>query len=178
MNDEQWNVYYKKEKPDGIGDWSFKNFEVVMFLLAVVTGMPNTSRMLYQNFRVRKQGLRTFEDVLKRINIVYKKDEDEWYIFEEPSANFPKTNVLHTKKKDEDLSSKVEHEIQGEKVNNIILYNMQMEFLNFIKWLMNWKDSQITREAWLSMDIDQLRYWDPFVSRYSFRVDPPILDES
>ncbi|HNK57134.1 MAG TPA: hypothetical protein PLL86_13020, partial [Leptospiraceae bacterium] len=45
-------------------------------------------------------------------------------------------------------------------------YNMEIELLQFTKWL----DRE--KRNWFEVDLDQLRYWDPVVSRYSFRVEP------
>jgi hypothetical protein len=171
MNDEQWNVYYKKEKPNSNHLWSFKNFEVVMFLLSIITGMPGTSRMIFQNFRIKKEKHLTLQDVLEKIGVVFNHDENQWYIFKDPVSELPITHTLNFLKENTTVS-----EFQKEYIDNIIIYHMQMEFLNFTKWLSNWKDVQITMADWLSMDTSQLRYWDPYVSRYSFQVDPPIIE--
>ena len=45
-------------------------------------------------------------------------------------------------------------------------YNMEVELLQFTKWL----DRE--KRNWFEVDLDQLRYWDSVVSRYSFRVEP------
>jgi hypothetical protein len=46
--------------------------------------------------------------------------------------------------------------------------NMQLELQIFTKWL----DANADKRDWMSTDIEQLRYWDPIVSKYSFRVEP------
>ncbi len=171
MNDEQWKVYYKKEKPNSNYQWSLKNFEVVMFLLSIITGMPGTSRMIFQNFRIKKEKHLTLQDILEKIGVVYNDSENQWYIFKDPASELPITHTLNLLKENTTVT-----QFQKEYTDNIIIYHMQMEFLNFTKWLSNWKDTLITMEDWLKMDTSQLRYWDPYISRYSFQVDPPIVE--
>lgn len=176
MNDAQWHVYYSYFSPsDNNQKWSFRNFEIVMFLLAIITGLPTISRLFFQTFRLNQGDLHSLQDVLARINIIYK---EEWYIFDEPASTLPRSISISFKNENQTSnpgpnqpSGFTEQIISGQNPN-IVLNNMQLEFLNFCHWLENWQDVNISRQNWLELSTTQLKYWDPYVSRYSFRIDP------
>ncbi|MEM7183268.1 MAG: hypothetical protein AAF518_20315 [Spirochaetota bacterium] len=176
MSELQWEVYYTQTAPrKEILAWKFRNFEVVMFLLAVITGLPTISKLFFQTFRLAQENLRTLEDILAKINVIYK---NEWYIFDEPASSLPRSIKISMQAERQRLQGNLvvpddaEEDILFGQNPNVVLNNMQIEFLNFTRWLDNWQNSEIKREDWLALNIRQIKYWDPYVSRYSFRIDP------
>lgn len=164
MNDSQWEVYYQKISPDLTKQWSFRNFEVVMFLLAIVTGMPNSSRLFFQSFRDQKRTSNNLNNILESMNVVYSSKDNLWTLFDQPHTSIPE--IIKLSVNNPSLAS--------EKLQNATIYNMQLEILNFVKWLEEWNEPGITKDDWLKMDINQILYWEPYVSRYSFRIDPQL----
>ena len=177
MSQFQWEVYYTKEAPrKDSSRWQLRNFEIVMFLLAVITGLPTISKLFFQTFRLPQTSMKTLEDVLAKVNVVYKNAE--WYIFDEPASALPRSIKISMQAERQRLQGNlvipenIEEDILFGQNPNIVLNNMQIEFLNFTRWLDNWQHAEIKREDWLALNVSQLKYWDPYVSRYSFRIDP------
>ncbi len=161
LSDLQWRIYYEKVHPktgekDAVG--TIRNFQAVMFLLAVITGLPATSRILFRTLRTKT--LRTLGELFEQMDV--RKKNDKWYILGSPA------DEISIKKKivDHGLTDVMPKQEVADLNLEINKYNMEMELLQFTKWL----DRE--KRDWFVVDLDQLRYWDPVVSRYSFRVEP------
>ena len=91
-----------------------------------------------------------------------RKIENKWYILGNPA------DEISIKKKlvDKGLTDIMHNQDNLELSPDINKYNMEVELLQFTKWL----DRE--KRNWFEVDLDQLRYWDSVVSRYSFRVEP------
>ncbi|HNN81840.1 MAG TPA: P-loop NTPase fold protein, partial [Leptospiraceae bacterium] len=161
LSDLQWRIYYEKVHPktgekDAVG--TIRNFQAVMLLLGIITGLPATSRILFRTLRTKT--LRTLGELFEQIDV--RKKDDKWYILGTPAEE------ISIKKKlvDRGLTA-VTQNTDSKPINvEVNRYNMEIELLQFTKWL----DRE--KRNWFEVDLDQLRYWDPVVSRYSFRVEP------
>ena len=161
LSDLQWRIYYEKVHPktgekDAVG--TIRNFQAVMLLLAVITGLPATSRILFRTLRTKT--LRTLGELFEQIDV--KKRDDKWYILGSPADEISIKRKMVERGLTDILPKKEISDLNLE-VNK---YNMEIELLQFTKWL----DRE--KRNWFEVDLDQLRYWDPVVSRYSFRVEP------
>lgn len=161
LSDLQWMIYYEKVHPftgekDGAG--SIRNYQAVMFLLAVITGLPATSRVFFRTLRTRT--LKTLGELFNEIDV--KKVDGKWFIIGTPAEELS----IRRKIAERDLPELNNQKPAVLTSNDINKYYMQMELLQFTKWL----DRE--KRDWDSVDLEQLRYWDPVVSRYSFRVEP------
>ncbi|HRG73232.1 MAG TPA: P-loop NTPase fold protein [Leptospiraceae bacterium] len=161
LSDLQWRIYYEKVHPktgekDAVG--TIRNFQAVMFLLAVITGLPATSRILFRTLRTKT--LRTLGELFEQMDV--KKKDDKWYILGSPADEISIKRKM-VERGLTDILPKTEITDLNLEVNK---YNMEIELLQFTKWL----DRE--KRNWFEVDLDQLRYWDPVVSRYSFRVEP------
>ncbi|MCB1175939.1 MAG: hypothetical protein KDK36_00015, partial [Leptospiraceae bacterium] len=157
LSELQWQIYFDKIHPkNGLKDEKniLRNFQSVMFLLAVITGMPSTSRIFFKSLRSKTNN--TIYELLDSIN-VKRKPDGTWTIFGETMDS-----ITSTKKASE------QKQIDDEENNEIHNLNMQIEIMQFLKWL----EFNRPKKDWGIVDIDQLRYWDPIVSKYSFRVEP------
>ncbi|MBK8394122.1 MAG: protein kinase [Leptospiraceae bacterium] len=158
LSDLQWRIYYEKVHPKtGLKDarGTIRNYQSVMFLLAVITGLPATSRIFFRTLRTKT--LQTLGELFEQIDV--RKVNNVWYILGVPA------DELSIKKKILEKGLPLETK-KAESNSDINKYNMEMELLQFTKWL----DRE--KRNWFEVDLDQLRYWDPVVSRYSFRVEP------
>ncbi|HNE09007.1 MAG TPA: P-loop NTPase fold protein [Leptospiraceae bacterium] len=161
LSDLQWRIYYEKVHPktgekDAVG--TIRNFQAVMLLLGIITGLPATSRILFRTLRTKT--LRTLGELFEQIDV--RKKDDKWYILGTPAEE------ISIKKKlvDRGLTA-VTQNTDSKPINvEVNRYNMEIELLQFTKWL----DRE--KRNWFEVDLDQLRYWDPVASRYSFRVEP------
>lgn len=161
LSDLQWRIYYEKVHPktgekDAVG--TIRNYQAVMLLLGIITGLPATSRILFRTLRTKT--LKTLGELFEQIDV--RKKEDKWYILGIPAEE------ISIKKKLVDRGLTAVSQNADPKALNLEInrYNMEIELLQFTKWL----DRE--KRNWFEVDLDQLRYWDPVVSRYSFRVEP------
>lgn len=161
LSDLQWRIYFEKVHPktgekDALG--TIRNYQAVMFLLAVITGLPATSRILFRTLRTKT--LKTLGELFEQIDVI--KKEDKWFILGSPADEISIKKKL-VERGLTDIMPKQEVADLNIEINK---YNMELELLQFTKWL----DRE--KRDWFTVDLDQLRYWDPVVSRYSFRVEP------
>lgn len=161
LSDLQWRIYFEKVHPktgekDAIG--TIRNYQAVMFLLAVITGLPATSRILFRTLRTKT--LKTLGELFEQIDVI--KKDDKWFILGSPADEISIKKKL-VERGLTDIMPKQEVADLNIEINK---YNMELELLQFTKWL----DRE--KRDWFVVDLDQLRYWDPVVSRYSFRVEP------
>jgi len=161
LSDLQWRIYYEKVNPktgekDSIG--TIRNYQAVMFLLGVITGLPATSRIFFRTLRTKT--LKNLGELFLQIDV--RKVENKWYILGMPADEIS----IRKKLVDKGLTDITHNQDTLELSQDINKYNMEVELLQFTKWL----DRE--KRNWFEVDLDQLRYWDSVVSRYSFRVEP------
>jgi serine/threonine protein kinase len=159
LSDLQWQIYYEKIHPrtgnkEELG--IVRNYQVVMLLLAVITGLPSTSRMFFKALRTKT--LKTLNDLLEAINV--KKVDGKWFLF---GISSDEISVIKTK-----IDNEVVQEKELDRDFEVHKFNMQVELLQLTKWL----DVNLGIKNWVETDLEQFRYWDPIVSKYSFRVEP------
>jgi hypothetical protein len=159
LSDLQWQIYFEKIHPKtGLKEEKgiVRNYQTVMILLAVITGLPSTSRIFFKALRTKS--LRTLNDLLEAIDV--KRINGKWFLF---GVSSDEITIIKRAVKTEEFSDK---EINGNiEINR---FNMQVELLQFTKWM----DVNIGVKDWGEADLEQFRYWDPIVSKYSFRVEP------
>lgn len=165
LNELQWSIYFTDIHPK-TGQKNTKgtvqNYQAVMFLLALITGMPSASRLFFRTLRA--QSVADIRELLNRID-VKKDEEDGWKIF----GVYANKLTLEKQIEQENVGLKDENSINVD--SEIQLYNMQLELRQFTNWL-----DELGSIVWMDVDMEQLRYWDPYVSRYSFRVEPVDIE--
>ena len=160
LTELQWSVYFTDIHPKtgrrGL-QGTVQNYQAVMFLLALITGMPSASRLFFRTLRTQTVG--SMIELLNKIDVT--KEDNDWKIFGIPAKQLTQKKQVDKKASplNENSTTNVDSEIQ--------LYNMQLELRQFINWL-----DELGSVIWMDVDLEQLRYWDPYVSRYSFRIEP------
>lgn len=130
LSDLQWRIYYEKVHPktgekDAVG--TIRNFQAVMLLLAVITGLPATSRILFRTLRTKT--LRTLGELFEQMDV--KKKNDKWYILGSPADEISIKRKM-VERGLTDILPKTEITDLNLEVNK---YNMEIELLQFTKWL-------------------------------------------
>ncbi|MDX1961281.1 MAG: P-loop NTPase fold protein [Leptospiraceae bacterium] len=159
LSDLQWQIYFEKIHPKtGLKEEAgiVRNYQTVMILLAVITGLPSTSRIFFKALRTKS--LMTLNDLLNAIDV--KKVDGKWFLF---GVSSDEITIIKRQVKNEEFLDKAS--TGSFEINR---FNMQVELLQFTKWL----DVNAGIKDWGSADLEQFRYWDPIVSKYSFRVEP------
>ncbi|MCB1159167.1 MAG: hypothetical protein KDK45_16825 [Leptospiraceae bacterium] len=152
----QWEVYFLDINPvTGYSgrEGTVRNFEVVMFLLAVITGLPYTSRVFFRTLKLSEKD--NLKDLLEKIGVI--KTEKSW-------------DILGVKREEVLFSGNKITNSPGNK--NPDFLSLQAEFIHLTSWL-----DKNANQKWMNLELDQLRYWEPHVSRYSFRVEPIMFGD-
>ena len=120
LSDLQWKIYYEKVNPkpgekDAIG--TIRNYQAVMFLLGVITGLPATSRIFFRTLRTKT--LKNLGELFEQIDV--RKIENKWYILGNPA------DEISIKKKlvDKGLTDIMHNQDNLELSPDINKYNME-----------------------------------------------------
>jgi hypothetical protein len=144
LEEEKWNVYYHSSpSPDRRNIWNLENYKIVMFLQAMITGLPTLSPFFFQELRDSDISKKNLQQLLE---IIRKKIKKQKIDSEEEIENRTEiTSPIHKKKMEKELGD-LERWMQDRKIKD--------------------------KESWDELYINQIKFWDFAVSRYSFRIDP------
>ncbi|MCB1179060.1 MAG: hypothetical protein KDK36_15855, partial [Leptospiraceae bacterium] len=156
LEDSKWNVYYYNSPSfEKKNIWNMENFKIVMFLQALITGSPSLSPLFFQELRDTDEKLKNLESLLTKIKQRVQSPENGGKLFQGQKVFY---------------SEMLSESEDKEKIQNVYRKKILKEINNLEKWI---KERRIThKEIWEEVYLNQIRFWDYSVSRYSFRIDP------
>lgn len=152
-----------------VEDSPYANFKLVLFLLAVLTGVPSISSEFFRQLRAERSGIEQFQTVSQRSTVLTGRNLAQVLkalhslVVSGASQILPSSSVLAGQDVEAMLEKNGNGPTDGRRYED---WYICRDLDRLESWLNHYKDG-----SWLNLDATALADWAPQVVRFSYRIE-------